>query len=186
MKIEVGYYQIKPEYRTKYFSNKMNVICWRECNKIGDTVIIDKVIDGEGYSRKMKIITKQEDVMFRPITQLEEFEMKQQVKLEGLSIYQETSVGGVLKQIVAAAIKYPGDIIVCGSRHYSSAMKSQINPLKVSGAIKLSEGVEGFIDQFDNFYTRQEAMAIVFCNGQPFDYGRNGDQNRELYSEGVW
>lgn len=45
---------------------------------------------------------------------------------------------------------------------------------------------QGFIDQYRQFYTREQAMELVKSNGQPFDFNRNGHQDEELFSEGVW
>jgi hypothetical protein len=46
-------------------------------------------------------------------------------------------------------------------------------------------GEQGFINQFGDFLTREEAMQIVKQNGQPFDIGSNrGDS--VLFSEGLY
>lgn len=45
---------------------------------------------------------------------------------------------------------------------------------------------QGFIDQWGCFYTRTEAMQAVKASGQPFNIKRNGGNDDELYSEGLY
>ena len=45
---------------------------------------------------------------------------------------------------------------------------------------------QGFIDQHNVFYTREEAMKIVLSNDQPFNLKRNGGDITKLYSEGLY
>jgi len=49
-----------------------------------------------------------------------------------------------------------------------------------------SEAEQGFIDQFGNFYNRNEALKTIHCNNlQIINYDRNGS-TVELYSEGLY
>lgn len=45
---------------------------------------------------------------------------------------------------------------------------------------------QGFIDQFGNYYTRAQAMAVIRFNGQPYRHERNGSATDELTSEGIY
>ena len=45
---------------------------------------------------------------------------------------------------------------------------------------------QGFIDQFGNYYTRAQAMAVIRFNGQPYIHERNGHATEELTSEGIY
>lgn len=45
---------------------------------------------------------------------------------------------------------------------------------------------QGFIDQFGNYYTRTQAMALIRFNGQPYIHDRNGHATEELTSEGIY
>jgi hypothetical protein len=54
-----------------------------------------------------------------------------------------------------------------------------------AAGVSLRNGEQGFINQFGDFLTREEAMQIVKQNGQPFDIGSNrGDS--VLFSEGLY
>jgi len=67
--------------------------------------------------------------------------------------------------IVCAANRFD-DIIVCGARHYDSAMMSSIDRHREHGLCLKYECEQGFIDQFGKFYTREEAWKIAEKNGQ--------------------
>lgn len=83
--------------------------------------------------------------------------------------------------VVCAAIKV-GDLIICGARHCDIRMREQAE----AAGISLKAAPQGFIDQFGDFLTREEAMQIVKENGQPFNVERNGDGDTALYSEGLY
>lgn len=87
--------------------------------------------------------------------------------------------------IVCAANKLSDGTILAGARHWDSVMRGQAT--KMSLRTKDDIGVEqGFIDQWGNFYDRKLAMQVVKQNGQPFNIERNGGQDNELYSEGLY
>lgn len=75
--------------------------------------------------------------------------------------------------------------IVLGARHYSKLMSNGINNIR--GELRGGRQWEqGFIDQWERFYTRKEAMKAVLENGQPFNLTRNGGRTKRLYSEGLY
>lgn len=82
--------------------------------------------------------------------------------------------------VVCAAIKV-GEVIFCGARHCDKIMRAQA---KAAG-MKLHSPHQGFIDQFGDYLTREEAMQIVKDNGQPFNIERNGG-DVVLFSEGLY
>lgn len=92
--------------------------------------------------------------------------------------------------VVTAAIKWD-DTTICGARHYSPAMHTQLDSFSHEKLndyrIARAEGrvEQGFVDQWDVFMSREEAMTVVKENGQRFNIERNGDQDIELYSEGI-
>lgn len=98
------------------------------------------------------------------------------------------TVNGLVKPaevIVCAANKY-GDLIVTGARHHDKIMNNQLRLIKqVYEGISPVNCEQGFINQFGEFRTREEAMQIVLKNGQRFDVDRNGD-DKCLYSEGLY
>lgn len=51
--------------------------------------------------------------------------------------------------------------------------------------LKWSHAEQGFIDQFGNFYGREEAFEHCERIGQPIDYERNGGKGA-LFSEGLY
>lgn len=85
------------------------------------------------------------------------------------------------QQIVVCAACKMGEHIVLGARHFDKRMRQQME--NTSCNWKLAE--QGFIDQFGDFITREEAMSIIKKNGQPFSIERNrGDT--VLFSEGLY
>ena len=75
-------------------------------------------------------------------------------------------------------------ILLTGARHWSPAMTNMAEAL---GGLNGSYiGEQGFIDQWDRFWTRGDALKVVLTNNiQPFDKKRNGCEH-ELYSEGIY
>jgi hypothetical protein len=85
------------------------------------------------------------------------------------------------QQIVVCAANKFDDVILCGARHWDKVMCAQANAMGIKGGTE----EQGFIDQFGDFLTREEAMEIVKKNGQRFDIESNGC-TVELYSEGLY
>lgn len=69
-------------------------------------------------------------------------------------------------RIVCAANKSPCGLIFCGSRHFSNAMYAQI----VAAGIDTHSTEQGFIDQYDRFWTREQAYEIMVIEGQEMRY----------------
>lgn len=84
--------------------------------------------------------------------------------------------------IVCAANKLPNEVILCGARHWDHIMCAQADAMGVRGG----DEEQGFINQFGEFRTREEAMQIVLKNGQRFDIDRNGGGDKYLFSEGLY
>ena len=85
--------------------------------------------------------------------------------------------------IVCAANKHPTNgRIICGARHYDPIMRAQINASEGADSWKGCE--QGFIDQYGQFYTREEALLIAKKNGQ-IRRRVGGDDNR-LFSENLY
>lgn len=85
--------------------------------------------------------------------------------------------------------------IVIGIRHYDAAMRSQITNLQIIteetnsfADLPFVENVtQGFIDQFGNFYNRQEAWKIADQNGQILRrVGGDSANGGTLYSENLY
>lgn len=84
-----------------------------------------------------------------------------------------------MARVVCAACR-KDQIIVCSARHADQLMHSQ---LKAHG-LKLKDCEQGFIDQFCNFLTREEALEIAKNNGQIFR--RCGGDELQLFSENLY
>lgn len=67
-----------------------------------------------------------------------------------------------LQRVVCAANKLPGEILLIGARHWDQHMVRQLKILKSAGyEFYVGSEEQGFIDQFDNFLTREEAWKIA-------------------------
>jgi len=95
--------------------------------------------------------------------------------------WEENGIEKPQQVVVCAAIRID-NLIIAGARHFDKVMRSQLNHMD---GVNASCGEQGFIDQFGDFLTREEAMEIVKKNGQPFNIERNrGDTY--LFSEGLY
>lgn len=98
---------------------------------------------------------------------------------------------GVQRRIVSAANRFTdketGEVIVIASaRHYSPLMSKMIKYLKTKGVelTKAHGDNQGFIDQFDDYHTREEALVIAQWADQ-LPYEKCWPQN-ELFSEDLY
>lgn len=98
---------------------------------------------------------------------------------------------GVQRRIVSAANRFTdketGEVIVIASaRHYSPLMSKMIKYLETKG-VKLSKAHgdnQGFIDQFDDYHTREEALVIAqWADQLHYEKGFPEDQ---LFSEDLY
>ena len=85
------------------------------------------------------------------------------------------------QEVIVCAANRKDGIIFCGARHCDSIMRKQAE----AASMKLTAAEQGFINQFGEFRTREEAFAIVLYNKQPFNIKRNGS-SFELFSEGLY
>lgn len=85
------------------------------------------------------------------------------------------------KEVIVCAANRKDGTIFCGARHCDKIMAAQAE----AAGMTLTASEQGFINQFGEFRTRKEALAIVVANGQRFDAKRNGSKTR-LFSEGLY
>lgn len=83
-------------------------------------------------------------------------------------------------RIVCAAIRNSAGDVITGIRHFDLGMHEQIK--KSSSCWIVSE--QGFIDQFSNFYTREEAWKIASEANQIIR--RCHGDGKELFSENIY
>ena len=86
------------------------------------------------------------------------------------------------QQVVCAANRFPDGTVLLGARHWDKWMCDMANRLGIKGGTE----EQGFINQFGEFLTREEAMEVVRRNKQPFDVRRNGGDSKTLFSEGIY
>ena len=82
--------------------------------------------------------------------------------------------------VVCAANRLASGLIVCGARHHDAVMNEQI---RAAGETHIGEE-QGFIDQFGNFLTREDARTIALENGQIKK--RCGGDSVRLFSENLY
>lgn len=95
----------------------------------------------------------------------------------------------VQRVIVCAAnrfkLKSGGTLVIPGVRHYSKDMAEVldiVSPQLVSQQVCGDD--QGFIDQYSNYWTREEAMIIATYAGQVCI--ERGGSEKELYSEDLY
>ncbi len=100
--------------------------------------------------------------------------------------WKDNNIKKPQQKIVCAACSND-EIILCGARHWDKIMNKQLDAIKKANPeLRSSKFEQGFINQFGEFLTREDAMEVVKENGQPFDIERNGGSDKELYSEGLY
>lgn len=101
-----------------------------------------------------------------------------------------------MRKIVAAATKIgvveegfdyvSKEIILVGVRHWDDLMHNQYNNMPESVTV---DEVQGFVDNFGQFLTREEAWVVAESAGQILfkeSWNVNSKGNYVLYSENVW
>lgn len=91
----------------------------------------------------------------------------------------------VQRKVVAAANWYNGYILV-GARHWDSLMQQQATAVGGSKLLRdwaEGEEIQGFVDQYRNFLTREEAAIIALEAGQIEKLKFSKD---ELFSEDLY
>ena len=90
------------------------------------------------------------------------------------------------QQIVVCAACRSGELVIAGARHFDKVMRSQILAIKRNNL--LGNGwEEGFIDQFGDFLSREQAMKTALAARQKVDIERGcGGDMTTLFSEGLY
>ncbi len=89
------------------------------------------------------------------------------------------------RKVVCAACRN-GDYTLVGPRHFCSVMHTQADAYLKLGLVDDRKWEQGFIDQWERFMDRHEALLVALAAGQPVDFERNGGSGKELYSEGLY
>lgn len=83
-----------------------------------------------------------------------------------------------------------GRIIIPGARHYDKTMHAIEHNIKQfidwnPYGVNSKRNIQGFIDQFGNFYTREQAYQLCKHTGQQILNDRNHSDSK-LFSEGLY
>lgn len=109
------------------------------------------------------------------------------------TIIRQDFAGMAKPKILCAAnvyfwAKFPlGYLIIPTPRHAHPILNDIMDALRLEHQVTgrfYEAQVQGFIDQFGNFYNREQAYKLVRISCQPFDPERNGS-DYELFSEGI-
>jgi hypothetical protein len=93
------------------------------------------------------------------------------------------------RRVVCAAIRAADGDVLLGIRHYSPDMHKQIAARHDGSKFKhRHDEDQGFVDQFGDYLTREEAYKIAETNGQIYRPEGNGQglNGMKLYSEGLY
>lgn len=74
-------------------------------------------------------------------------------------------------------------VIVCSPRHWDMVAHATFNKM-FQDPVKINKEIQGFIDQYGDFYTRQEAWVVANKNNQIIR--RVGGDHEKLYSENLY
>lgn len=104
--------------------------------------------------------------------------------LEDLKIFEKEIQGCMVpedQRVVCAACRWPDGHMILGIRHFSPDMRISA---KLQGYDPSESREQGFVDQWGNYLTRQEAFTIALRNGQyrPYEPYAIGT----LYSEDLY
>lgn len=73
------------------------------------------------------------------------------------------TVNGLKRHVVCAANRFPCGLVICGARHWDEIMCNVADRLGLRGGNE----EQGFVDQWQNFMTREEAAQVALINKQP-------------------
>lgn len=95
------------------------------------------------------------------------------------------------RRIVCAAnrfeLKEGGTLIIPGARHYSKDMAAVLDQVRDKLVKDHVHGEDqGFIDQWGNYFTREEAVVIAEHSGQLNRWRKKGGPANELFSEDLY
>ena len=86
------------------------------------------------------------------------------------------------RRIVCAAVLYPDGTMLVGPRHFDNVMRMQYERFGIKHSE--DESVQGFVDQWGEFLTREEAHEVAIMQGQIMR--RCGGDNGRLFSENLY
>jgi hypothetical protein len=79
--------------------------------------------------------------------------------------------------------KYLKSVVICSPRHWDVIAREQFKVMNISQSNVKSE-TQGFVDQYGDFYTREQAWIIADKNKQIVR--RVGGDHEKLFSENLY
>lgn len=98
--------------------------------------------------------------------------------------WKESGIEKPQQVVVCAACKH-GDKVICGARHWDGVMRAQFAASHGKDAKPIGWD-EGFIDQFGDYLTREEAVEIADKAGQLNQRREKGWPEHMLFSEDLY
>lgn len=94
--------------------------------------------------------------------------------------WTENGIEKPTQWVVCEAIRHESGLIICGARHRDPVMRAQAE----ASGLNWKGCEQGFINQFAEFLTREEALEVAKASGQPLnlDYC----SGNKLFSEGLY
>ena len=89
----------------------------------------------------------------------------------------------LIQRVICAACR-KGGVIICSPRHMDSVARRVIDQLEEDDPCWYTASEQGFVDQFGNFLTRQEAWIVAERAGQIKN--RCGGDGVKLFSENLY
>lgn len=98
--------------------------------------------------------------------------------------YLNDPLKGTRRVVCAAILIRKNGKIVCGARHYDQVMHAQLQAFNAVEPIDKDGLTQGYIDQWDNFLTREDALIVALAANQRVK--RCGGDEHRLYSENLY
>lgn len=135
-----------------------------------------------------KALTTDDKIEFRELIEaaLSEPEAVEE-RADLLELHEQTKLlakgNDAKRRVVCAACVFPDGLMLTGIRHFSPDMRLVANKLGYTTK-DYAAAKQGFVDQWGNFLTRQEAYIIAYRQGQynPYEPYTPGT----LYSEDLY
>jgi hypothetical protein len=87
-----------------------------------------------------------------------------------------------VRRVVCAAVRHPDGTMLIAPRHFDNVMWQQYHRFGITATER--ESVQGFVDQWGEFMTREEAHAVATERGQIIR--RCGGDDGRLFSENLY
>ena len=98
--------------------------------------------------------------------------------------YANDPLKGTRRVVCAAIRSTKSGKIICGARHFDQVMRGQLEVYDAVAPIDKASIEQGFIDQWCNFLTREDALIVAKAANQIVK--RCGGDEHRLFSENLY